>query len=181
MRTATLVLLVLVAGGAVAQPQAAPPADRPSLFESTSMIVGGAAGTVLLLSLAPGGDGAAETLWVAAAIPVSAAGGVHLAGRALGLEGSFRASVLRAAAGAATGVAVGGALLWASGAFPDDAESCGLVGCAPELVAYSAGAALVVVLPATFASLGYSVPVRPAVLAAPEGERALGLSLRIGM
>ena len=170
-------LAALLAASASAQDAAV----APTPLQSAALVAAGAAGSVVLVAVtSPTAATPPGLVLTATALPVGAAGGVHLAGRALGLDGSFRSGLERAALGAGVALAGATALWWGSALVPGSDGPCDVF-CTPQLVAAAGGVALIVVLPAAFAARGYAVPVQPAVLTAPEGERALGLSLRVGL
>jgi hypothetical protein len=167
VRAAVLALLAAAASAPAAAQDAPPDPPRPPAAQRAALVAGGVVGGVVLVAVvSPTAATALGLVLTAAALPVGAAGGVHLAGRALGLEGSFQSGVGRATLGFGVAVAAASALVWASGLVPGSDGPCD-VACTPQLVAGAAGVV--------------TVFVGPAALAAPTGERALGLRLRVGL
>ena len=154
-------LVVLLSASAVAAQPAAP---GPTRGQRTVLVAGALAGGATLgIALFP-------------AAPLGVATGVYLTGRALGLDASVGDVVVDAGIGTVVGVVVaygtGYALRQASGS-----EGSGL---GEVFFALGVGVGAIAVTTA-FLYDGRAVTVAPAALAAPTGERAAGLSVRVGL
>jgi hypothetical protein len=156
--------------------------DAPTDAQRAFLVAGGATGGVALVAVVWPLAAWEPGVWAtAAALPVGAAVGTHLAGRLVGLEDAFAPTLGRSTAGALAGfgcaVVVGAAVAKTARALGSD-EGCGFI-CPSEALGAGIGAGLLVVTPAVFAAHGYGAAAAPAALRTPTGETALGATVSL--
>lgn len=190
MRAALFLFLLLTAVASQAQPVAPESrsvlieealSDGPSNWQQVGMVAGGAAGSVLLVTAAsPTAATVPGIVLTVVMLPVGSALGVHLAGRALGVEGSFQRALIGATVGSVIGIGTLTGLVLASEQLPLPEGGCDFV-CPATLLAVAVGAGVAVAVPAFAAASQYPIRVAPIPLATPTGDRAPGLSLRLAL
>lgn len=183
MRPSLLALTVLLAASASAQGAPGQTADRPHLGERAVLAVGAlaggvgaAAGTYGLLGMDY--DSPVGVTLIVLAYPAGMTLGTVLMAGALGLDAPVRRTAEDALLGSVAGVLAGVVVGAAAGGvtFVVTQDDWGLIS---ALVGLGVGGAV-----AAVTSSGVTVRrvrAAPAVLAAPTGERSLGLSLRLGL
>ena len=134
-------------------------------FTAGERLLMAAAGVTASMLVTPDDDLGWRTL----ASPAAAGLAVYGAGRALGNSGRLGPTLVGSAAGALPALA----LFAVAERAPDDGFWWYLAGSATSVLVPSVGATV---------GFGESLPsVTPAVLAGPDGERAAGLALRVGL
>ena len=158
LRPALAALAVLLSAVPVRAQDAAPPG--PTAGERVVLVIGALGGAGLVGIVLP------------PAAPLGVVAGTYAMGRSLGFDGSLGGVVVDAAVGGAVGFGVGVATLYV--------VSDGETGSGLGEALFAAGAGLVAGAVTTALLYdGRRVEVAPAALAAPGGDRAPGLALRV--